>query len=457
MAVTQIKAKVKAKAKAKPKAKVVEGAAKIVPMGAVALRSLTLNNVLSFGAEAKVELGPLNILIGPNGCGKSNLVDVIALLKAAAAADLSSEFEGGAEDWVWDGAKMPQNAPSVMSMASEWKTKDVEYVGGAKLLGHHMQVLVNRETGAYSIARRESIEILKLPRSEQKKVLLPCMILREDVDLPAHVSGREKLDRISMLNSKVSIRPDSSEFDREIRSRPGRIPQADELRKMTLVARRRNALAEMIGDVQIYRGRHVGRGSGALNPLRDAARTDSPNARVSETLENFSMVFNRVYKSCGDDIVKALQEFYEDARDVNFEISARRVNLFLKEKGRRTSSAQRLSDGTLQWLFLLTILLDPKPPALVCIEEPETGLHPDMLPTLARMLIDASKRMQLIVTTHSDMIVDCLTDTPEAVVVCDKVDGVTQMKRLCAEDFHEWKKEGLGMAWISGAIGGKRW
>ena len=453
MATTQAKSK----AKAKPKAKVAEGAAKTVPTGAVALRSLTLHNVLSFGAEATVELGPLNVLIGPNGCGKSNLVDVVALLKAAAAADLSSEFEGGAEDWVWNGAKMPLNAPSAMSMDSEWKIKDVEYVGGAKFLGHRMQVLVNRETGAYSIARGESIEILKLPRSEQKKVLSSCMILREDADLPDHVSGREKLDRISMLNSKVSIRPDFPEFDWERRSDSNRLINAETAWKGTIAARRRIALAEMIGDVQIYRGRHVGRGSGALNPLRDAARTDSPNARVSETLENFSMVLNRVYKSCGDDIVKALQEFYEDARDVNFEISARRVNLFLKEKGRRISSAQRLSDGTLQWLFLLTILLDPKPPALVCIEEPETGLHPDMLPTLARMLIDASKRMQLIVTTHSDMIVDCLTDTPEAVVVCDKVDGVTQMKRLCAEDFHEWKKEGLGMAWVSGAIGGKRW
>ena len=162
-------------------------------------------------------------------------------------------------------------------------------------------------------------------------------------------------------------------------------------------------------------------------------------------------------------MTKTLREFNEDARGLRFVNVAKgaadknAVAVALEEAGDRVILAPRMSDGMLNWLFLLTVLLDPKPPALVCIDEPETGLHPDMLPTLARILIDASKRMQLIVTTHSDMILDCFTDMPEAVVVCDKVDGVTQMTRLCAEDFHEWKEEGLGMAWTRGAIGGKRW
>jgi len=83
-------------------------------------------------------------------------------------------------------------------------------------------------------------------------------------------------------------------------------------------------------------------------------------------------------------------------------------------------SRLRLSDGTLRWLSLLTILLHPDPPPLVCIEEPELGLHPDMIQPLAKLLLSASERMQLIVTTHSDGLVDELSGNPSAVIVCEK-------------------------------------
>ena len=132
MAVTQTKTKAMAKA--------VGGATEITPTGAVALRSLTLRNVLSFGAEATVELGPLNVLIGPNGCGKSNLVDVIALLKAAATADLSDEFRGGGLEWPWKGE---EEEAKRMKMKSEWN-------GGGNVYCHDMTVDIH-ETGAYSI------------------------------------------------------------------------------------------------------------------------------------------------------------------------------------------------------------------------------------------------------------------------------------------------------------------
>ena len=65
------------------------------------------------------------------------------------------------------------------------------------------------------------------------------------------------------------------------------------------------------------------------------------------------------------------------------------------------------------WRFIY----DPDPPPLICIEEPELGLHPDLLPKLADHLVTASERTQLIVTTHSDILVDALTERPETVVV----------------------------------------
>ena len=265
-------------------------------------------------------------------------------------------------------------------------------------------------------------------------------------DFDGEISRGEFLDsRISMLRAGSPMECISNEN-----------PEMSPEEGLSFAESIRGAVSVTLRDAGIYRDRYIGRGRGP-NPLRAAGRADGEKWRIPESLEDFSMVLNRVYPECGEAINEKMREFYEDARKVHFSVFDGAVQIRLEEASGRIIPAQRMSDGMLNWLFLLTVLLDPKPPALVCIEEPETGLHPDMLPTLARMLIDASKRMQLIVTTHSDMILDCFTNMPEAVVVCDKVDGVTQMTRLCAKDFREWKKEGLGMAWISGAIGGKRW
>ena len=134
------------------------------------------------------------------------------------------------------------------------------------------------------------------------------------------------------------------------------------------------------------------------------------------------------------------------------------VALYLEEADSRTIPATLLSDGTLRYLCLLAILLHPEPPPLVVIEEPELGLHPDLLPTLAELLRSASERSQLIVTTHSDVLVDALTDTPESVVICEKHEGRTEMRRLDKEDLAKWLKDyTLGNLWSSGQLGGNRW
>ena len=132
--------------------------------------------------------------------------------------------------------------------------------------------------------------------------------------------------------------------------------------------------------------------------------------------------------------------------------------LLLEEADNRVIPATRLSDGTLRYLCLLSILLHPEPPPVVVIEEPELGLHPDLLPTVADLLVSASERSQLIVTTHSDVLVDALTDTPESVIVTEKHDGQTVMRRLDKADLAKWLKDyTLGNLWSSGQIGGNRW
>ncbi|HYR09150.1 MAG TPA: AAA family ATPase, partial [Longimicrobium sp.] len=134
------------------------------------------------------------------------------------------------------------------------------------------------------------------------------------------------------------------------------------------------------------------------------------------------------------------------------------LQLYIEEEGGRLIPSTRLSDGTLRYLCLLAILCHPSPPPVIGIEEPELGLHPDILPTVAELLRKASERTQLFVTTHSDTLVSALSDVPESILVCEATPDGTTMKRLEAEPLREWlEKYSLGEIWRMGEIGGNRW
>ena len=84
----------------------------------------------------------------------------------------------------------------------------------------------------------------------------------------------------------------------------------------------------------------------------------------------------------------------------------------------------------LRYLCLLAVLCsivcNPILPTVICIEEPETGCTPMSFQSWQELLVEASTRCQIVVTTHSDILVDALSDTPEAVVICEKVNGATR-------------------------------
>jgi predicted ATPase len=127
----------------------------------------------------------------------------------------------------------------------------------------------------------------------------------------------------------------------------------------------------------------------------------------------------------------------------------------LHEEGlRKPIPATRLSDGTIRYMALLALLLSPSLPPLICIEEPELGLHPDALTLFAELLVEASARTQLIVTTHSDALVSALTEHADSVLVCEHV-GRTVIRRIESEKLRHWlDKYQLGDIWRMGELGG---
>jgi predicted ATPase len=205
--------------------------------------------------------------------------------------------------------------------------------------------------------------------------------------------------------------------------------------------------------IAIYREWTFGR----YTPPRQEQKADLRTDSLMASCENLALVLNKVRPKGRKRLLEALKALYPEIQDFNVQVEAGRVQLFLEE-GNYSIPATRLSDGTLRYLCLLAILCHPEPPPVVCVEEPELGLHPDVLPELARLLIEASERSQLIITTHSDILVDAMTGRPESVVVCERHDGKTEMRRLRKEELAAWlDKYRLGQLWTKGQLGGTRW
>ena len=386
------------------------------------IHRIRLTDVLSFGSSSQeLKLEPLNVLIGPNGSGKSNLIEAIGLLKAA-PRDLHAPIRdgGGVHDWIWrgDGTGGIAQVEVVLSY------------GETRALRYTLTFLEKRQP-----FRVNSEEL----RPEHPDSVTSDPHFSTDGEM-AHVdfveSGSENEET---RMSAMDIRSDRSIFS-QVRG-----PNYPQL----------TYTAEQFERIRLFREWSFGR----RMPARVPQKADLPNDFLAEDGTNLGLILSRLRREPGPKarLLKALRELYEGIEECDVSIEGGTVQVFLQE-GNITMPATRLSDGTLRYLCLLAILCHPTPPPVVCLEEPELGLHPDVLPGLADLLRDASERCQLIVTTHSDTLVDALTDTPESVVVCEKEKGQTMMKRLDKAELSHWlEKYRLGELWCSGELGGNRW
>lgn len=182
---------------------------------------------------------------------------------------------------------------------------------------------------------------------------------------------------------------------------------------------------------------------------------------MSDGADNLALVLHELdFQGVHERIRGYLKRFCDRFDDVKVRVGAGLAQTFLREHGLvDLLSAMRMSDGTLKFLCLLAVLFNPQPPPLICLEEPEVGMHPDALKLVAEALVEASESVQLIVTTHSDALIDALSDQPDAVLVCERdFDNSTQFRRLSAKDLDEWLEHySLGELWRKGEIGGGRW
>ena len=392
------------------------------------LERIQLKNLLSFGPQAEeLELRSLNVLIGTNGCGKSNFIEAIGLLSAA-PKDLADPTRTGrgVADWIWQGDAQADSA--------------------------QIQAVVH-PVGCRSL--RYSVEFAE----RHHRLAVINELLTPDLDGMPYFQVSEGSGVASLRIDKRSGESESVGMTDALYEQYPIDHKKSVLAQVRDVARypELTSLANDLERISLYRDWTFGRG----NVVRSLQHTDHQNANLAEDHANLGLVLNRLSRNykVRERLVAALRRLYEDVSDFHVNIEFNTVQVFVQERnGDVTVPATRLSDGTIRYLSLLAILCDPDPPPLVCIEEPELGLHPDILPGLAELLYEASERCQLIVTTHSEVLVDALTEQPECVVVCEKEDGQTKLKRLNQSDLEHWLEEyRLGELWSSGEIGGNRW
>jgi len=384
------------------------------------LKSITPKNLLSFGPDTEpIELKNLNVIIGPNGSGKSNLIEVVSLLRAT-THDMRDVIRkgGGIREWIWKG-----DTDAIASIDIV-----IDNPKGQQPLRH---VIAFREESQKFFLNDERIE----NEHSYKKMDRPFFYYLFNNGSPI----AKILDKEDKHFTKESVNKDISILAQ--RRDPDSYPVIYDI-------------STAYDNIRIYREWAFGRNA----VFREPQKADMRNDRLEEDFSNLGLFLNNLRQTpkAKKAILRGLRDFYEGFDDFDVSIKGGTVQVFFTE-GEFTIPSTRLSDGTLRYLCLLAILCDPDPPSVICIEEPELGLHPDVLPKIADLFIAASEKTQLIVTTHSDIIVDAMTELPEAIIVCEKHSGQTIMKHLEPKKIENWlKKYRLGDLWVKGEIGGTR-
>jgi predicted ATPase len=195
-----------------------------------------------------------------------------------------------------------------------------------------------------------------------------------------------------------------------------------------------------------------------LAPVRQPAITRLER-RVSPDGQNLISVMHTLYtgdRKFKKDMNAAMKAaFGNDFEELAFAPAAdQKIQLQVRWNSlKREQSAADLSDGTLRFLFLLTVLASPTPAPVIAIDEPEAGLHPAMLPIVAEHAVDAALRSQVILTTHSPQFLDAFKETLPTTTVTKWDEGQTELKTLDGEELKYWLKEyTLGSLYKSGEL-----
>ncbi len=382
------------------------------------------------------EPGDLNVLIGPNGSGKSNLLILLNLISLSAQKKLwdTVKKSGGFRPLLWNESADP------IQVKIQTYGEDVKCTNGhAK---YWYSVDIGPEDGNYRIQHEklEYLNQLQLVLTDGSK---PLSLLEKVTN------NQEQLSPVGNGKKKAAI--------------PLRLPEGelDHLECLLPIFAKRVHdypdvfyFARQLEKWSVYQDVNFG----TRSPVRLPAVTREEKV-VESDAGNLISVLHTLYNGRDDfreSIDNAMSAAFGDEYDsLDFpEIISQRRSLVVRWKSlKQHQSIYDLSDGTLKFLFLLTVLANPDPSPLVAIDEPELGLHPSMLPIIAEYATEAATRTQVVFTTHSPQFLDAFRDTQPTTSVFGWEDGATTIRNLRKADLEYWIKDySLGSLFSSGEL-----
>ncbi len=357
---------------------------------------------------------PLMVLIGANGVGKTSILDALSLLAASAAGGLNrklSELGGIA---------------NIATRDSE--TGEVALLVDMEVPGHEpleYQISLAPKGTGYSIEQEVLSQSRGLPNPFK------------------HIDSRDGKIRYYKQPGGL-VRPDweYNSLESSLSQVPKMFREPEELRRILGSATRYHALdvgprAPVKLPQQVKPATLPGPDGGELVPYLYYLRESDPNRFEA--------------------ITDSLQAAFRDFEALSFPpVAAGMLTMTWKDKGfAKPFYMNELSEGTLRFLWLASLLQSPGLSTITMIDEPEVSLHPELLSLLADLMREAALRTQLVVATHSDRLIRFLR--PEEVVVMDTgQDGFATATWADAMDLDDWLKDyTLDEVWRMGRMGGR--
>ncbi|MCW3126254.1 MAG: hypothetical protein JWO03_1912 [Bacteroidetes bacterium] len=400
------------------------------------LKSVRLQNFFGFqDCTINLEKGA-NVLVGINGSGKSNFFKAIKLLEASSR--LNSFYQLFLNEW------------GGFESVTNYSNKDLdpiilEFVFDGSIVANYgfkfrediyYKIIIAKVAGGNNYTISEKVYLLgKNGKSE---------FIYLDIK-----SGKGYL-----LERNNDTKKDKLVYYQDIPDREPYIGKVFDSDRYYALSTIRNALSSIFTYEQFDT-------NNKYSPIRQSVlatsevRLFSNGRNLTSLLQTFKSTNKTVLKS----IVEALTSVNENYINIDYGlIGGGNIELQLEEKGfRRNIQAINISDGTLKFLCLMAILYNPNRGSVVCIDEPEIGLHPDMINTLYEAIEFAAETSQIIISTHSSHLLNYF-DIEQVRVFEKDENNATVVNEYTKELYENWnQKFQLGKAWREGVIGGKRW
>lgn len=401
------------------------------------IKEIKLRNFFSFKDETTVRLNlGVNILVGINGSGKTSFINAFRLLYEGVCGNgFENLFQ---KEW---GGYM--NVSSAVA-GNNQKNIELTFVFDHKQLKKLTPKSPFKTDAFYSI-------VIK-PLGDTSYTIEEKLYARnlKDVDKPyVFLDFKDERGTLSVYHS-TGIK--TERFAGDTSGQELILRQISDPRRYLPSHTIRTAIAQM----SLYDTFDTSSDSIIRQPVNASkdVRLDSNGANLINVINNLAISELPTYR----DIEGMLRQINPHFETFDFQLFGAKLYMSLRENNMQRSIGMRfVSDGTIRYVIMMSILMNPRSGYFIGIDEPEGRLHPDMIHSIAQMIKTAGHKRQMVVATHSPLL---LNDFElEDIFVFEKGhENATVVKRYYEDDFPQYEGELLpGQLWLDGEIGGKRW